>query len=55
MTSTKAPEAPAIEVSAHAPRKLTLAENIKLTVKVLGLLGMIGLALWGAEQWVTAG
>ena len=50
------PETPATELSAKfAPRKLTFAENAKLTAKVIGGLGLVGFALWGAEQWVTGG
>ena len=56
-TSTKTtPETPATELSEKfAPRQLTFAENAKLTGKVIGGLGLVGLALWGAEQWITGG
>jgi len=30
----------------YAPRNLTFAENVILTVKVLAALGLIGAALW---------
>jgi len=35
----------------HAPRKMTLAENVKLTIKVLGVTALILGALWGANLW----
>ncbi len=38
----------------HAPRPLTFAENIILTLKVLGGLGLIGAALWAANLWTAA-
>ena len=37
----------------HAPRKLTFAENVILTLKVLAILGLIGAALWGANHWTS--
>lgn len=39
---------------AHAPRPLTLAENIVLTLKVLAGLGLLGAALWTANLWTAA-
>ena len=39
---------------AYAPRPLTLAENIVLTLKVLGGLGLLGAALWAASLWTAA-
>ena len=38
----------------HAPRPLTLVENIVLTLKVLAGLGAIGGALWAASLWTAA-
>jgi hypothetical protein len=38
---------------AHAPRPLTLAENIVLTLKLLAGLGLLGIALWAANLWTT--
>ena len=38
----------------HAPRPLTFAENIVLTVKVLAGLGLLGVALWAANLWMAA-
>ena len=35
----------------HAPRKLTLAENVMLTIKVLVGFGLLGAALWGVSLW----
>jgi hypothetical protein len=42
------------ESDPYAPRKLTLAENAILTVKVLGMLGVIGAAIWGFNLWTSA-
>ncbi len=39
---------------AHAPRPLTLGENIVLTLKVLGGIGLLGAALWAASYWTAA-
>jgi hypothetical protein len=39
---------------AHAPRPLTLTENIVLTLKLLGGLGLLGAALWAASLWTAA-
>ena len=44
----------AAESDPYAPRKLTLAENAILTVKVLGMLGMIGESIWGFNLWTAA-
>ena len=38
----------------HAPRKMTLAENIVLTVKVLAGFGLMGAVLWGISIWKSA-
>jgi hypothetical protein len=42
------------ESDPYTPRKLTLAENVILTVKVLGGLGIIGAAIWGFNLWTSA-
>ena len=39
---------------AHAPRPLTFTENVVLTLKVLGGLGLLGAALWAANLWTAA-
>jgi hypothetical protein len=39
---------------AHAPRPLSLTENIVLTAKVLAGIGMLGAALWAANLWTVA-
>ena len=39
---------------AHAPRPLTLTENIVLTLKVLGGMVLMGSALWAANFWLAA-
>ena len=38
----------------HAPRPLTFAENVVLTIKVLGGAGLIGAGLWAISLWKTA-
>jgi hypothetical protein len=38
----------------HAPRKLSLAENLILTIKVLLGFGALGAALWGISLWKSA-
>ena len=40
--------------STFEPRKLTIAENAFLTVKVLAGLGLIGAALWAIGNWTAA-
>ncbi len=42
------------EADAQAPRPLTLAENIVLTLKVLAVMGLLGAALWAASLWTAA-
>lgn len=37
----------------YAPRKMTFAENVILTIKVLAGFGFLGGALWGISLWVT--
>ena len=39
--------------NAHAPRKMTFAENVLLTIKVLGTIGLLGAALWGMSLWTS--
>lgn len=34
-----------------SPRKLTVAENVILTIKVLVGFGLLGAALWGLSMW----
>jgi hypothetical protein len=38
----------------HAPRKMTFAENVVLTAKVLGGFGLLGAALWGIGLLTSA-
>ena len=40
-------------VDTHAPRRLTFAENVILTVKVLAGFGLLGAALWGINLWTA--
>ena len=35
----------------YAPRKMTFAENVILTIKVLAGFGLLGAALWGISLW----
>jgi hypothetical protein len=37
----------------HAPRKMTVAENVILTIKVLVGFGLVGAALWGINFWIS--
>ena len=38
----------------QAPRKLTFAGNIIVTIKILAGFGVAGAALWGLDQWASA-
>jgi hypothetical protein len=49
--TTNTPGAPADD---FAPRKLTLAENAILTLKVLGGFLLLGAGLWGISIWTSA-
>ena len=42
------------EIDQHVPRRLTLAENFLLTLKLLGGLGLLGAALWAVNLWNAA-
>ncbi len=42
------------ENEAHAPRKLTFAENLIVTIKILAGFGLLGLVLWGIDRWTAA-
>ena len=55
-TQTRAPEAEANDSANldHAPRKLTFAENVILTMKVLAIAGLLIATLWGMNLWTTA-
>lgn len=35
----------------QTPRKMTFAENMILTIKVLAGFGVLGAALWGIQVW----
>ena len=39
----------------NGPRKMTFAENVILTIKVLAGFGLLGAALWGISFWKAAG
>ena len=38
----------------HTPRKLSVAENVILTIKVLVGFAVLGAALWGITVWKAA-
>ena len=38
----------------HAPRKLTVAENVILTIKILAGAALLMAVLWGANHWTSA-
>jgi hypothetical protein len=38
----------------YRPRKMTFAENVILTIKVLAGFGLLGAALWGISLWNAA-
>jgi hypothetical protein len=40
-------------VDAHATRRMTLVENVILTVKVLAGFGLLGTALWAISSWTS--
>ena len=49
---TRLAEAEAASVAdANAPRRMTLVENVILTIKVLAGFGLVGVALWGISLW----
>lgn len=39
---------------AQRTRKMTFAENVILTIKILVGFGMLGMALWGVDVWTAA-
>ena len=36
-----------------APRKMSLLENVVLTIKILSGFGVLGAALWGISLWTA--
>jgi hypothetical protein len=55
MNATNTPKSEAADVDAtHMPRKLSFAENVMLTVKVLAGFGLLGAALWGVSLLTSA-
>ena len=38
----------------HEPRKMTLAETVILTIKILAIAGLIMASLWGTSYWKSA-
>ena len=53
-SAARLPEAETAGASeAHAPRKLTLAENAIMTIKVLAGFGLLGVALWAMSLWTS--
>ena len=51
--SAVALDQPAEDADLHAPRKMTLAENVVLTIQVLTGFGLLGVALWSVKLWIT--
>lgn len=47
------PEKVQPQIDRHAPRRLTLAENVTLTLKLLGGLALLGAALWAIDLWTV--
>jgi hypothetical protein len=39
---------------AYSPRKMTFAETVILTIKLLAGFGLLGAALWGVSLWTLA-
>ncbi len=37
----------------HKPRKLTFAQNVILTIKILAVAGFVLTALWGLSLWTS--
>lgn len=54
MTSTKTDSDVAEKQVTHTARKLTPAENVILTIKVLVGFGLLGAVLWGINAWTVA-
>jgi hypothetical protein len=52
--TTTVPESNASLDEQHLPRKLSFAENVMLTIKVLLGFGALGAALWGLSLWKSA-
>ena len=42
------------EIDKHSPRHLTLAENVVLTLKLLGGVGLLGAVLWALTVGTAA-
>jgi len=40
-------------VEDYAPRKVTLAENLMLSLKIAAIAGVVFAAFWGIEQWTS--
>lgn len=39
---------------AYSSRKMTFAENVILTIKLLAGFGLLGAVLWGVSLWTLA-
>ena len=39
--------------SDHAPKKMTFAQNVTLTIKILTIAALILVALWGLSEWTS--
>jgi hypothetical protein len=51
---TTVQESNSLQDEHQAPRKLSFAENVILTIKVLVGFGVLGAALWGISVWKSA-
>ncbi|MBZ5727491.1 MAG: hypothetical protein LAP87_21150 [Acidobacteriia bacterium] len=38
---------------AHTPPKLTFAENVIVTIKILVAFALVGVALWAVDFWTS--
>ena len=41
-------------LDARTPRRMTMKENVILTIKLLTGLGLLGAAIWGVDLWTSA-
>ena len=42
-------------INAQPHRRLTLSENVTLTIEVLAIAGLLGVVLWGVDLWTSGG
>ncbi len=41
-------------LDSYKPRKMTMADNVSLTIKLLVALGLLGAALWAIDAWAVS-